>query len=311
MRRAALLLAAALGFAAPARAGDSVLAAQRPTFAIATALAKGTGLDIQAAPPALPGMARLPRALARPDPALDKLMAGATATVGIESVWPEDPLFREARARNIKVVRIDAARSLDKAGTSVALIGQPASDVPWRKAERGGGSSPYVWLSTANAIRMAAIVAADLKRLAPADAATVDANLAAFTGDMQALRAATETRLGGAPDPRVFALTDRFVYLTNELGIDVEGYFLEEDVRWTPSDLERFTQFLKDRQVRVVIHHWQPAEPIRRAVAEGGARLVVLDDGDAGAQASRPADPNAWRDALRADLDALAGALLE
>ncbi|MEJ1160592.1 metal ABC transporter solute-binding protein, Zn/Mn family [Prosthecomicrobium sp. N25] len=308
-RRATLgvALLAALLLPGTARAGETVLAGIRPIQGVAAALAAGTGLTVEPAAEPLPGMARLARTLARPDPARDRRLAAAAAVVTVDSVWPEDPLYREARARNIRVVRIDAARALDGPGLSVAVVARPSSSMPWRRDPPAAGPAPQVWFSLANCIRMAEIVAGDMRRLAPADAAAIEANRAAFVQRLQALKAEYEARFAALPDPRVLALTDRFVYLTNEFGLDVEGYLLEDDVRWTKADLDGLAAFLKERDLRVVLHHWEPAAPIRQAIAAGGARLVVLDDLEAAPPAASAAGD--LERVLRSNLDRLAAAL--
>ena len=180
----------------------------------------------------------------------------------------------------------------------------------FRSASVASGGSPYAWFGPANGIRMAEIVATDLKRLAPDAAARIEANRAAFAAELQAIRAEYETKLLSVSDPHLYALTDRFVYLTNEFGIEVEGYFLEDDVRWTPDDFAGFSGFLKERGIKHVLHHWQPADPIAAAVAAAGAELLVLDDGENTiAPAAGKPDPRGYQKLLRADLDALYGAL--
>jgi ABC-type Zn2+ transport system substrate-binding protein/surface adhesin len=292
---------------APASAGETVLAALQPLLSLTAALAEGTSIVVKGVPGAPPGMSRLQRALNRPDAVLDQQMKSASAVISIASVWPDDPLYREARGRNFRIVSIDAARALDKSGASVALVRQPVNTRPWRAEGDGSGTSPYVWLAPSNAIRMADIVTADLARLSPMDEAKLRANHSDVVRDLQALRAEYEKRLVQLDDTRVFALSDHFVYLTNEFGFDVEGYFLEDDVRWTDADLARLTKLLQEQGIKVVIHHWEPSEPIRRAIANGGARLVVLNDGDNPSTAQ--AGSNAYRDVMRADLEALCNAI--
>lgn len=313
-RRLLLAAAAALLFwgTGPAKARDAVDVgvALQAVYSIAAALADGTHIAVTPIPAVLPGMAQLPRALARANAAVSRQLGAVDAVVTIASIWPDDPLFREARARNIWVIAVDAARSLGKDATNVALIAQPATDVPWRAAVVGTGESPYAWLSPANGIRMAEIVANDFKRLAPDDAARIEANRAAFAARLQALRAEFEAKFAVLADAHLYALTDRFVYLTNEFGVFIDGYFLEDDVRWTPEDFANVTALLKDQGVRRVLHHWQPNDAVAAAVAAAGATLLILDDGENTiAPAAGPPDPDGYIKVLRADLEALYRAL--
>ena len=288
-----------------------VAAALQPTFSIASALAEGTEIEVRAVPASLPGMGGLDRAFKRPDATTVYGLQWADAVVTIGGVWPEDPLFTQARARNINVIEIDASRSLDVSGESVAQVATPQDSAPWRQPAPAAtrGVSPYAWLSPTNGIRMAEIVAADFVRLSPEDEARIVANLAAFATRMQQLQASYEDRLLGAGGARIFALSDHFSYLTGAFGLFVEGSFTEQDVRWNEADFEGFRRVLVDQGITHVIHHWQPSEAIAQAIEAGGARLVVLDDGQKGAGAESP-DPEGYQKTLRADLDALTQALI-
>jgi ABC-type Zn uptake system ZnuABC Zn-binding protein ZnuA len=298
-----------LAIASPALAGDTILTSLPPVFSLAATLAKGTDIDVKEAPARFPGMNNLQRVLTKADASLNSLLKSATAVISIESVWPGDPLYRQARSRNIRIVPIDAARSMDLSGASVAVINQPTSSLPRRTGGPTGSVSPYVWFSPSNAIKMADIIAADLMRLSPSNIAKIRANLSEFTSGMQTLRAEYDARILRFADTRLFALSDHFVYLTNEFAFDVEGYFLEDDVRWTAADLKGFSEVLKEHDIRVVIHHWEPAEPIRRAITEGGAKLVVLRDVDGASDT--PSDPQSYESILRANLEAICSAMSE
>jgi ABC-type Zn uptake system ZnuABC Zn-binding protein ZnuA len=311
MRRRDLLLAGpACVLAAEAARAEArlvVLAGLLPLYAITFALAYGTAIDVRPVPAVLPGLAQLPRALARQNAATSALLQQADAVITVASLWPDDPLFRQARARNIRVVQIDAARSLAQGSASVMVAAQPASNAPWRPAGRAVGSAVHAWFSPANAMRMAEIIGADLQRLAPDDASRIAANQSRFSREMQALQAEFDARFQAIEHPVVFALTDRFIYLTNAFGIDVDGYFLEDDVKWTEADFAGLADHLATQGIRVVVHHWQPDAPVAAAIARGGARLLVLDDGESGA-AAQP-DPRSYQAVLRADLEALYQAL--
>ena len=127
---------------------------------------------------------------------------------------------------------------------------------------------------------------------------------------MQGLRAEFDAKFLQLEDPQVFSLTDRFVYLTNDLGLFVSGYFLEDDLRWSQDDLAAFSAFLSARGVRRVIHHWRPSDEIMAAIETAGAQLVILDDGEGSSrEAPVEPDPNRYQSILRGNLDALHHAL--
>ena len=105
------------------------------------------------------------------------------------------------------------------------------------------------------------------------------------------------------------ALTGDFVYLTNDMGLYVDGYFIKQDIRWTDDDLAAFTRHLAANDIRVVIHKWQPSEEIQAAAAAGGARIVVLQSGDPGIVADGALAHDGLQRILAADLDAIHQAL--
>ncbi len=289
-----------------------VFTSLQPLYSMAFALSKNTSIDVRTVPYNLPGMSQLSRAFTRLNAQAVQDLERADAVISIRSLWPEDPLYREARARNIRVVEIDAGRSLAKGSPSVMVISQPQSFVPWRKAgtPQSQKSSPYAWFSPSNGIRMADLIAADLKRLAPQDAERITANLKEFSSQLQALRAEFETRILEIEDPRLFALSDHFVYLTNEFGIEVSGYFLEEDVLWTPEDRAGLAAMLKAQSIKTILHHWQPSTEIESTILQSGGHLLVLDDGENsnGDSAAVKPDPMAYLTVLRSDLEALVSA---
>jgi hypothetical protein len=106
-------------------------------------------------------------------------------------------------------------------------------------------------------------------------------------------------------DDVVFALTADFVYLTNDLGLLVDGYFIKQDVHWTADDLANLTAHLRERGIRVVIHRWRPSEEIQNAISAGGALLVVLATGDPGLVEDGALAADGLQRILREDLEAV------
>src|SRR5690606_32535202 len=110
----------------------------------------------------------------------EALFARADAVVTIGKLWLDDPLYTAARNANIRVVEIDATKPWSTTLEGVSVIAQPAEQGPW--AATGTvvrEPSVYYWLSPSNAARSADIIARDLMRLAPDDAARIEENLKA------------------------------------------------------------------------------------------------------------------------------------
>jgi ABC-type Zn uptake system ZnuABC Zn-binding protein ZnuA len=238
------------------------------------------------------------------------LAANTPAVVTLTNALPGDPLYRFARDANVRIVDIEAAVpwSLDAPG--VALADSPLSNVPWADDTDAPETAvaPYFWLSVSNSIRMADIIARDLAALFPSSRAAISANLETLKRSLLALRGEYQDKLIESGADVVFALTGDFVYLTNDMGLYVDGYFIKQDVRWTEADLAMLTQHLRDNGIKVVLHKWSPSEAIQNAVRQSGAKLVVLDAGDPGIVLDRALAPDGLQQILRKNLETIAAA---
>lgn len=311
----ALMLSAAL-LACSGRTPDPapaplVLTGLQATYSITSVLAAGTPIRVQNVPPDGRELPMQKDYIARRRDELAKQFADAAAVVTITNAVPADPLYRYAREANIRVVDIDAALpwSLDRPG--VALAETPASNVGWGTDADAteGGPAPYFWLSLSNAIRMGNLIAHDLSALFPDSAPQIADNFEAFKRSMLQLRSEFQDRLmeSGA----VFALTGDFVYLTNDMGLLVDGYYIKQDVRWTKTDLESLTKHLRDHDIKVVLHRWQPGDDIQDAISAAGAKLVVLDAGDPGVVVDDSLAADGLQRILRKNLESIQAALQE
>lgn len=318
MRRRQLLTLALAGGSAwilPGRAqppqrppAQRVLTSLQATYSITAALAAGTAIEVANVPPQGAAMDSQAHVLSRADPALFR---DAAAVVGIGRLWREDPLYPAARAHNLRIVNIDAAVPWGAGATGVAIIRRPVSDVPWAEpAVAEPAPSRHVWLSPTNAVRMAELVAADLARLSPADAQAIAANLAAFAAAMRRLKAEYGAHSAALADPRVLSLADEFAYLFSDLGVFADGWFIRQDVHWTAADRDALGRHLREHGIRVVTHKWQPDASIAAAIAAAGARLAVLDTGDAGAASGDGALPvDGYQTLMRQNMATLLAAL--
>ena len=318
LARVAVLAAgvAAMGtFAAAVRGDDAplVLTGTQATYSLAAALTAGTPIQVQNVPADGRQLALLKDYIERRTDSLAPTFEAATAVVSLTNALPGDPLYRFARKANIRIVDIEAAVpwSIDAPGVALAEI--PASNVAWGSDTDAAQSSvaPYFWLSVSNAIRMGDLIATDLEALFPDQAAAIGANLETLKRSLLALRGEYQGRLIDSGTDVVFALTGDFIYLTNDMGLYVDGYFIKQDVRWTDADLSALTMHLRDNAIKVVIHKWQPSEAIQNAVRAGGAKLVVLDAGDPGVIVERALAKDGLQQILRNNLEAIVAAARE
>lgn len=298
------MLALLLGipFSTAADTGQQqVLVALPAVYALTSVLSAGTSLEIVRVPKdaAVP-MESQANALSRLDAAV---FQQAEAVVTLSSLWRADPLYATARRHNLRIVEIDASRSWDTVKPGVAVAHAPVNDIPWAAAgDVDEGPSPYAWLGPVNAMRMSALIAADLARLAPADAPRIERNLAALEGRLRQLKADYGTRLTAVPDLRVLSLANEFIYLFGEFGIFVDGWFVRQDLDWSDADRAALTRYLRERDIRVVVHKWAPDARIAKAIEDGGARLLILDTGNPGMLADTA---NGYETLMGSNLEAL------
>ncbi|WP_439862713.1 metal ABC transporter solute-binding protein, Zn/Mn family [Pseudomonas antarctica] len=258
-----------LGHAALTKAKKpvTVLASLPITYGLAEVLLKGTDVHLERAAPAnLPGSRQVAYFTGRGAPALNTLAREADAAIGLRSLWADDPLYPVARRANIRIVEVDAARPVDGGLPGIAV--QPGT-------VDGLNSQP--WQSSNNMGRMADVMAADLSRLAPAAKPKIDANLAALKQRLLKLNADSEARLAKADNLSVVSLSDHFAYLVSSLNLEVVSTDARPDTEWTPEALQTLSRELKDSDVALVLHHRQPSEAVKAAVAAGGAELLVLN----------------------------------
>lgn len=289
---------------APTSKEHLVLTSLQATYSITSVLSKGTQIRVVNVPSQGAVMDSQAFALTRVD---DAIFKQAEAVVTINKLWREDPLYSAARARNIHMINIDASFPWSASESGVGVMRKPINNVPWDLQQENDavGLSRYMWLSSANAIRMAELVALDLARLSSKDAQRIQTNLAAFTVSIRQFSAEYGARFALLPDPRVFSLADEFVYLLSDLGIYVDGWFIKQDVNWSQADMVALTNYLKSHDIRVVVHKWMPDEKIKAAITQAGATLVVLDTGDPGRVINGAIDPVGYEVLMRANIEAL------
>ncbi|KRP59957.1 metal ABC transporter solute-binding protein, Zn/Mn family [Pseudomonas trivialis] len=244
-----------------------VLASLPITYGLAEVLLNGTDVQLERAAPAnLPGSRQVSYFTGRGAQALGSLAQAADAAIGLRSLWPDDPLYPVARRSNIRIVEVDAGRPVDGGLPGIAL--QPG-------AADGLNSQP--WQSSNNMGRMADVMAADLSRLAPGAKAKIDANLAALKHRLLQLSADSEARLATVDNLSVVSLSDHFAYLVSSLNLEALRTDARPDAQWTAEDLQKLSAELKENDVAVVLHHRQPSEAVKAAIAEGDAKLLVLN----------------------------------
>jgi ABC-type Zn uptake system ZnuABC Zn-binding protein ZnuA len=173
------------------------------THSLAAALLDGTSVQLKSAVPANLPASRQPSYFeGRGGASLQKAAQQADAVIGVRSIWRDDPLYPMARRSNIRIVEIDAARPVDGALPGIAVKGDQAF-------------AAYPWLNPTNLGRMADVLANDLERLAPADKAKIQGNLAGLKRQMLELTASSQAQLAEVDNLSVVSLSERLGYLAS------------------------------------------------------------------------------------------------
>jgi ABC-type Zn uptake system ZnuABC Zn-binding protein ZnuA len=259
--------AATQAFAQDTATKPLVLVAMAPIYELTQPLLADTNIELQLLPDSPRSMEAQRTVFTRQAERYAEQFSKADAVISIGKIWPGDPVYITARDYNIRVVNIDASKPWSHELDGVSVANSPVAN----------GVSPYFWLSPSNIIRILEIVGYDLQKLYPDAAGTIKANLEQEKASYVQLKNDFEQRFINVADPFVYALTDEFVYLTSDIGLFVEDYFIKQDIDWTTEDYNNLTTALSGSGVKVVIHKWEPTAEIQKAITDAGATLLVLD----------------------------------
>ncbi len=253
-----------------------VLTGLQSTFFIARELSQGTRIRVVSVFPGKIPMFAQNRYLSENASRIKQIAQHSAAAITIRGVWLKDPLFAAVRAQNIRLVEIDASSPVEHDRRSVALI-----DISGTTARNDRPLSiAYVWLSLANATRMAEIISEDLIHIAPDESAKINENLARLKRRLFSIRSTYHTKFAELQVLEAVTLCPDFIYLTNEFQIDVLPYEPKPEIYWSEEDCRELTRLLQERKIGVVIHKRAPAKNIHDAIDAAGARLVILDPMD-------------------------------
>ncbi len=258
------------------------------THSLASTLLEGTSVELKRAAPAnLPASRQPSYFSSRGGAGLAKAASQADAVIGVRSIWRDDPLYPMARRSNIRIVEIDAARPVDGALPGIAVSGEDAYGA-------------YPWLNPTNLGRMADVLANDLERLAPADKARIQGNLAGLKRQLLALSASSQTRLAEVDNLTVVSLSERLGYLASGMNLDVVDQPLPADGKWDEAALKALGQTFKDQDVALVLDHRQPDAAVAKVIEAAGAKVLVVES-----------DPEDAVAGLKASVEQIVGALAE
>ncbi|WP_373423677.1 ABC transporter substrate-binding protein [Photobacterium sp. Alg240-V54] len=231
----AVMIAAGWSYTSNAQAQD-ILTATPVTYMLATELTNNTGLTTEYLPPKRYGVSRLPNWFAsKGDKVTKEASKKAQAVITLGAIWPQDPLYVNARQGNIKIVEIDASQAISPRAQGVAAL-----------RLEDGSTSIYSWLNPTNLSLMAAIVSDDLQRLWPEKAQQIEKNQQQLMNDVRQL-------INEQQQVLIEAGVDSVVLLSNELEDFASGNQLfvvdrltTPELEWTAADKNKLASLLAD-----------------------------------------------------------------
>jgi len=262
------VLALSTGIALPAQAAPKVMVSVAPVHSLVAAVMAGVGEPKLLVPPGAS-----PHAFSlRPSDA--RALAGADI---VFRVGPGLETFLEKP--------LDALA----AGTVVTLAGAPGiteQRIAADGAERHGNgddedhaSDPHIWLSVANARRIAEIAAQTLNRHDPENATTYDRNLVSLLDRLDNLERDLRDILGPVRKTPYVVMHDAYNHFEAEYGLQrTAAISLSPERRPGARRLRAIRDLLAAQDVRCVFAEPQFPQAIANTVIEGtNARLAELD----------------------------------
>lgn len=233
--------------------------------------------------------------------------------VGIEE-WLED-LVRAAGSAKLKVIDTSVGLELSASPAAMEIKGTGGggghadhhghNHAEGEACTHGDGDNPHIWLDPVYAMAQTRAIAAALVAADPSNAATYEANAAAYLAELEQLHREFQTVMDALPGRDLITFHDAFPYLAKRYGMNYVGYveaFPEKDP--TPSQLKSLVGAIRKHQVKVMFAEVGYSPALFRSLAEQtGARVAELDTLEVG-----QAEPGAYLLRMRNNLRALQNA---
>ena len=177
--------------------------------------------------------------------------------------------------------------------------------------EESGEENAHIWLSAANAVRMAENLAAAIEEQFPEAANQVAQNLSDLTARLQALDAELKEGLSGLPRRGIITFHEAFPYFAAAYGLQVLAVVNREPGETlTPSQLAALAEAIVELGIPPLFTEPQYEDlSARTLAAETGARIYTLDPVVTGPEKNVP--PDYYESVMRENMKTLQEALGE
>jgi ABC-type Zn uptake system ZnuABC Zn-binding protein ZnuA len=145
-----------------------------------------------------------------------------------------------------------------------------------------GEADPHIWQNPRNAQQMAATIEAGLAQAEPAAAASFEANLAAYTKELEALDAEVERQIDSLANKKVVTNHDAFGYYLDRYGLELVGSVIpsfDTSAELSGRDIRDLVAKVRATGVKAIFSETSlPARAAETIGREAGVRVVVRED---------------------------------
>ena len=145
-----------------------------------------------------------------------------------------------------------------------------------------GEPDPHIWQSPRNAQRMAANIERGLAAADPADAASYDASLTAYTRELRALDAEVERQIDSLASKKVVTNHDAFGYYLDRYGLELAGSVIpsfDSSAELSGRDIRDLVARIRAARVRAIFSETTlPPRAAETIAREAGVRVVTGSD---------------------------------
>ena len=145
-----------------------------------------------------------------------------------------------------------------------------------------GEADPHIWQNPRNAVQMATTIEAGLAQAEPAAAASFEANLAAYTKELEALDADVERQVDSLANKKVVTNHDAFGYYLDRYGLELVGSVIpsfDTSAELSGKDIRELVAKVQATKVKAIFSETSlPARAAETIGREAGVKVVVGED---------------------------------
>jgi ABC-type Zn uptake system ZnuABC Zn-binding protein ZnuA len=151
-----------------------------------------------------------------------------------------------------------------------------------RLRQVGGAADPHIWQNPRNAQRMAATIEHALAAAGPADARAFQANLDAYTTQLQALDAEVQRQIDSLANKKLVTNHDAFGYYIDRYGLQFVGSVIpsfDTSAELSGRDVRDLVAKIKATKVKAVFSETSlPPKTAETIAREAGVRVLEGED---------------------------------